>query len=401
MLWATFLMALREIRRNAMRSVLTTLGVVIGVAAVIAMVTLGEGATARVTGEISGLGRNMLIVVPGSARRSAAISNAAPFDRDDVRAIATEVPGVRAAAPSASRPILAVYGNKNWSTIVTGSDNAFFDVRSWTFLAGRRFEEAELLSGAPVCVIGATVRKELFGATDPIGAAIRVRNVACEVVGHLDSKGRSTFGDDQDDFVVMPLVTFQRRIAGNDDVAAVFVSADDTVSTEEVQDRLEILMRQRRRIGPADEDDFLVRDMKEITRVLETATGVLTTLLGAIAAVSLLVGGIGIMNVMLVSVTERTREIGVRLAIGAREREVLLQFLVEAVVLSTLGGLLGIGLGLAGSYGAARALSLPFVFLPQIIVIAFVFSAIVGIAFGFFPARKAARLNPIDALRYE
>jgi putative ABC transport system permease protein len=274
-------------------------------------------------------------------------------------------------------------------------------VREWGLAGGRFFLESEELAGSAVCVLGATPRRELFGTTDPLGATLRVGAISCEVVGMLEEKGRSTFGDDQDDFIAVPIAMFHRRIAGNQDVGVIFVSAVSAEATTEAQRGIDALLRQRRRIVDGADSDFLVRDTKEITELASTATGVLTALLGAIASVSLLVGGIGIMNIMLVSVTERTREIGIRLAIGARAREVLLQFLVEATVLSTLGGLVGIALGLGGSYLAAKPLGLPFVLVPEIVVVAGVFSAAVGVGFGFFPARKAARLNPIDALRYE
>ena len=397
----TLLMALREIRRNFMRSVLTTLGVVIGVSAVIAMVTLGQGATAKVTGDIAGLGYNLLIIVPGSARRASQMMNSPPFDMSDVTAINEQVQGAASVAPSAGRGVVAVYGNHNWNTGLTGTSNAYFDVRGWKLASGRRFNETELRGGVPVCVLGSTVRNELFGHQDPIGASIRVGGVSCEVIATLESKGRSTFGDDQDNFVATPITAFQRRVAGNTDVAAIFVTARRGRTTASVQRDLESLFRERRHIPEGQDDDFLVRDMKEISDVVRIVTGVLTALLGAIAGVSLLVGGIGIMNIMLVSVTERTREIGIRLAIGARGRDVLLQFLVEAVVISTFGGIIGIGLGLVGSYIAAHALGLPFIFLPFVTALAFLFSAFVGVLFGFLPARKAARLDPIDALRHE
>jgi putative ABC transport system permease protein len=401
MLWNTLLMSLREIRRNTMRSVLTTLGVIIGVAAVIAMVHLGEGATRRITNDISSLGRNLLFVFPGAGRRTATVVSAPPFDIADARAIAEEVSGVAGAAPSAGGAGLAVFGNKNWRTGITGTTNDYFRVREWGLDGGRFFLESEELAGSAVCVLGATPRRELFGTTDPLGATLRVGAISCEVVGMLAEKGRSTFGDDQDDFIAVPIAMFHRRIAGNQDVGVIFVSAVSAEATTEAQRGIDALLRQRRRIADGADSDFLVRDTKEITELASTATGVLTALLGAIASVSLLVGGIGIMNIMLVSVTERTREIGIRLAIGARAREVLLQFLVEATVLSTLGGLVGIALGLGGSYLASKPLGLPFVLVPEIVVVAFVFSAAVGVGFGFFPARKAARLNPIDALRYE
>jgi ABC-type antimicrobial peptide transport system permease subunit len=401
MITTTFLMAITAIRRNAMRSFLTTLGVIIGVASVIAMVTLGRGATASVTNDISALGNNLLIVAPGADRRFGSSSSAQPFNQNDVRAIREEVPAVSLVAPTSGGAARIVYGNQNWSTGVTGADNSYLRVRNWIVALGREFLEAEIRTGEAVCILGETPRRELFGAGDPLGEHIRVGTVSCEVIGVLESKGTSTFGEDQDDFIVMPLVTFQRRISGNDNIGAILVSATEGVPTRDAQLDLIALLRQRRRIHPGDEDDFVVRDMQEIGQVVSTVTGVLTTLLGAIAAVSLLVGGIGIMNIMMVAVTERTREIGIRMAIGARAGDVLLQFLVEAITLSVLGGVVGIALGLVGSFGAARAFDLPWV--PGIDVVAgsFLFSALVGVFFGYYPAHKAAQLNPIEALRYE
>ncbi|MFO0714129.1 MAG: ABC transporter permease [Sandaracinus sp.] len=401
MITTTFLMAITAIRRNAMRSFLTTLGVIIGVASVIAMVTLGRGATASVTNDISSLGNNMLIIVPGADRRFGSSSSAQPFTQNDVRAIREEVPAVALVAPTSGGAARIVYGNQNWSTGVTGADNSYLRVRNWVVELGREFTDGELRTGEAVCILGETPRRELFGAGDPIGEQIRVGTVSCEVIGVLESKGTSTFGEDQDDFILMPLVTFQRRISGNDNIGAILVSATEGVPTRDAQLDLIALLRQRRRIHVGDEDDFVVRDMQEIGQVVSTVTGVLTTLLGAIAAVSLLVGGIGIMNIMLVAVTERTREIGIRMAIGARAGDVLLQFLVEAITLSVLGGVMGIALGLLGSYGAATAFDLPWVPGLDVIVGSFVFSAFVGVFFGYYPAHKAAQLNPIEALRYE
>ncbi len=395
------LLALREVRRHAMRSVLTMLGIIIGVAAVITMVTLGGGAAARVTGEIASLGRNMLVLVPGASRHGPAMTSAPPLEMADAAAISREVPGLAAVAPAASRATLAVYANRNWPTTVTGTDDAYLSVRDWPLTAGREFDAAELRAGRMVCLLGATVTKELFGAQNPLGAVIRLGKVPCRVIGVLEAKGQSSFGTDQDDLLLVPIRAFQRRIAGNRDVGVIFLSARYSADTPEVQQRVTRLMRERRRIPEAAEDDFTVRDMKEIVSVLETATGVLTTLLGAIAAVSLVVGGIGIMNIMLVSVTERTREIGIRLAVGAREREVLLQFLVEAVLLSLLGGLAGVALGLICSLVAARMVHVPFVLDLPIVGIAFGFAGAIGVLFGYFPARKAARLDPIQALRHE
>ena len=401
MIWNALLLALREIRRNVLRSFLTILGVVIGVAAVIVMVTLGNGATRAVSAQIASLGTNLLMIRMGQHMGPGQSSSAPPFSLEDAAALARDIPAIRLLVPSASDAATAVAGNNSWSTSVTGTDNRFFDVRNWTLEAGRLFAEGELRSGRAVCIIGATVRKELFGARDPIGERIRLKSLSCEVIGLLASKGQSAMGSDQDDLVAMPLRTFQRRIAGNQDVTLIQVSIRDGDSTERAKADIERLLRERRKIGPAEQDNFSVRDMKEIATMLTGTTQVLTALLSAVAAVSLLVGGIGIMNIMLVSVTERTREIGIRLAIGAREHEVLLQFLVEAIALSALGGVLGIVLALVASMALAGAVKVPFVFDGGIVLTAFLFSVAVGVIFGFFPARRAARLDPIEALRRE
>jgi putative ABC transport system permease protein len=401
MLWNTFLLALREIRRNVMRSFLTILGIVIGVAAVIVMVTLGGGATAQVSAQISSLGSNLLIATPGKRMGPGQVSGASAFKIEDAEAIAREVSGLVAVAPAASRAMTAVFGNQNWSTMVSGTTDDYFTARNWIIQTGRRFSSSELRAGAAVCIIGATVKSKLFGNQEAVGDRIRLQKMACQVIGVLDAKGQSTMGTDQDDLVLIPLRTFQRRIAGNQDVNIIQVSAGKGVSTDRVKRDIERLLRERRHIPPGGENDFNVMDMKEITKMLTGTTQVLTGLLGAVAAVSLLVGGIGIMNIMLVSVTERTREIGIRMAIGALEREVLLQFLVEAIVLSSLGGLVGILLALSGSIALANLLHIPFIFNPGIVALAALFSAAVGVVFGYFPARKAARLDPIEALRHE
>jgi len=402
-IWETFLLAQREIRRNVLRSSLTILGIVIGVAAVITMVTLGGGATAQVTKDISSLGSNMLLMRPGQGFRGpgGASSTSPMFKMEDVEALSREISGLAAVAPSSNRIIQAIYGNENWSTTVTGTTNAFLEVRNWALTSGRAFTSADTRAGKAVCIIGSTVRKELFGGLDPLGVSIRLQKLSFQVIGVLESKGQSSFGSDQDDVVLIPIIAFQRRIAGNQDVASIYLSAKDGVSTEKVKKDVETLMRERRRIGNDQDDDFNVRDLKEIIQALTSSTRVLTALLAAVAAVSLLVGGIGIMNIMLVSVTERTREIGTRLAIGALEKEVLMQFLVEAVVLSCFGGIIGIILGLSAALAGAHALNIPFLFNLKIVSLAFVFSAAVGVIFGYFPARKAARLNPIEALRHE
>jgi len=399
----TILIAMREIRRNVMRSSLTILGIVIGVAAVITMVTVGDGATRQVAFEIASLGSNMLDVRPGQSFRGpgGTRSGAPMFKIADAEAIEREVAGLAGVAPMTGRSVQAIYGNENWSTNITGSTNNFLQVRNWVLSGGRQFTDGELRAGAAVCIIGATVRKQLFGEQDPVGSTIRLEKISCQIIGELKSKGQSGFGTDQDDFVLMPLRTVQRRIVGKNDISSISVSAKDGVSTEKVKEDIERLLRERRHLGKKEEDDFNVRDMQEIVKTLTGTTRLLTALLGAVAAVSLLVGGIGIMNIMLVSVTERTREIGIRLAIGAMEKQVLMQFLIEAVVLSCFGGIIGIILGIAAAAAGASALKVPLIFNIGIIVIAFVFSAAVGVVFGFFPARKAALLDPIEALRHE
>ncbi|MBW1858760.1 MAG: ABC transporter permease [Deltaproteobacteria bacterium] len=403
MVWESVLLALRQIRRNLMRSSLTILGIVIGVAAVIIMVTVGSGATAQVTSDIAKLGTNRLYVRAGQSRRGpgGTRSKADMFEVADADAIAREISGLSAVAPVASQTTQAIYGNQNWSTTVTGSTNAYLQGRDWGIESGRPFNSGELKAGKAVCILGATVRKELFGGQNPIGEIVRFGKVSCQVIGVVESKGQSSFGTDLDDFVLIPLRTLHRRMAGNTAVRAIYVSAQDGVSTKKVELDIVRLLRERRNILPGKADDFYVRDMQELVSTMTETTRVLTGLLGAVAAVSLLVGGIGIMNIMLVSVTERTREIGIRLAIGALERDVLMQFLVEAVVLSSCGGLIGVIVGVAGAALGAHGLGVPFIFDPKITVIAFVFSAAVGVIFGYLPARQAGRLNPIDALRHE
>jgi putative ABC transport system permease protein len=401
MLWSTVLLALRELKRNVMRSILTILGIVIGVGAVITMVTIGGGATVQVRQQIASMGSNLLMVSPGKRLGPGQSSGNIPFKQADVEAIAREVSSVASVAPVSSQSIQAVFGNQNWSTQVTGSNNQYFRVTNRSIRSGRQFSDSELRAGAAVCIVGETVRKKLFGGQDPLGEKIRLQKLSCEVIGLLEGKGQSTMGMDQDDIVVIPLSTYQRRISGNQDVAIIQVSVRDGAPTDKAQRDIQLLMRERRHLSPSDDDNFNVMDMKEIAKMLTGTTQLLTALLSAVAAVSLLVGGIGIMNIMLVSVTERTREIGIRLAIGALESEVLMQFLVEAVVLSSFGGLIGIVLALTASVWLASMLRVPFVFNTGIVVIAFLFSAAVGVIFGYFPALKAARLDPIEALRHE
>jgi len=402
MIWNALVLALRAIRRNKMRSFLTILGIVIGVAAVITLVTVGGGATAKVTEDIAKLGSNLLMVTPGQMRGGGGASGSAKsFEIDDVKAISRDVGSLAGVAPTSSSSAMAVFGAKNWSTQVSGVDQAFFKVKDWTVEEGRVFAEGELRSGTAVCILGATAKNELFGEQAPVEQRVRIKGISFEVVGVLSAKGQSTTGKDQDDLIIMPLRAFQRRISGNENISLIQVSVEDGASTEKAQQDIEGLLRERRRISTLKANDFQIRDMKELASTMLATTQLLTTLLGAVAAVSLLVGGIGIMNIMLVSVTERTREIGTRLAIGALEREVLLQFLVEAMVLSAFGGLFGIILALVASAVLTRVLEVPFVVNAGIIAVAFVFSAAVGLIFGYVPARKAAGLDPIEALRHE
>ncbi len=404
MWFQAILLALKEIRRNLMRSSLTILGIVIGVAAVITMVTLGSGATAKVTEDISSLGSNLLQIRPGQGFRGpgGARSESLPFEDADVEAIRNQIDSLAAVAPVTSSMVQIIYGNQNRLTSITGSTNDYITAQNWTIESGRKFTNGELMGGKPVCIIGASVKKNLFGAEDPIGMTFRLKKISFKIIGVFKSKGQASFGMDQDDFVLVPVKTFQRRISGNRNISSIMVSAMDGVSTEKVKEELEALLRERRpgSKGPQG-DDFSVMDMKEIATMLTSTTGILTALLGAVAAISLLVGGIGIMNIMLVSVTERTREIGIRLAIGALENEVLKQFLLEAVVLSSFGGVIGITFGLTSAFLLSMLLGVPFTINMMIVLIAFMFSAAVGVVFGYVPARKAAQLDPIVALRHE
>jgi putative ABC transport system permease protein len=401
MLFETLKLAVQAIMRNALRSALTVLGIVIGVGAVIAMVTIGNGTTAKVAADMAKLGSNLLFVRPGQFGPGRSSADAKPFNVRDVSELRAQLRGAKAVAPVARYSATVISGSASRTVSITGTDNAYFVTQDLGLQQGRQFLEGEIRGGRSVCLIGETVRQELFGGAEPIGRNIRVNKVSCEVIGVLDIKGQSSFGVDQDDIVLMPLRTFHRRISGNTDISIIYVSARDDVETAKVQHDVERLLRERRNITRNKEDDFTVRDMKQIAQTQLATTGILTVLLGAVAGVSLLVGGIGIMNIMLVSVTERTREIGIRLAIGAQESQVLMQFLVEAVVLSLFGGIVGVILGLALAGLATTAMQIPFIVDLQIVVIAFAFSALVGIVFGYFPARRAARLNPIDALRHE
>lgn len=404
MLFNALMLAIKEIRRNILRSFLTVLGIVIGVASVIAMVILGDGTTAYITNDISKLGSNMLTLSPGKERKgppSAGVS-AKPFNIEDSEILVNETTTLDSVAPYSSTSLTAVYGNENHSTNIYGTVNSYLAIHDWQMESGRMFTAQELVAGKNVCIIGKSVQTKLFGEQDPLDAIVRLENFGCKVIGVLESKGAAGFGGmDQDDLIVIPLKMFQRRISGKKDIDSISMSLKDGASSEEAKAEVTTIMRERRHIRKNEDDNFHLGDMKDIINTITSTTKMLTYLLGSVAAISLLVGGIGIMNIMLVSVTERTREIGIRLAIGAMEREVLMQFLVEAVVLSSLGGAIGIILGLVIAFGSTSFFDLPFVINQFIIVIALLFSMFIGIFFGFFPAKKAAKMNPIDALRYE
>jgi putative ABC transport system permease protein len=379
------------------------LGIVIGVASVIAMVMIGDGTTANVTANIEKLGSNMLNVRVGQEKRGAPRddNSAKPFKIEDITAIKNEVSNLKGVTAENSGMANVVFGNKSNSSLIVGTTSDYFIIKDWEVEQGRIFEEGELSSGKSVCILGTTVVKNLFGDENPIGATIRIKNFPCSVIGVLASKGASSFGRDQDEVVITPLKMYQRKIQGNLDVSSIIVSVMEEKYIEDAKAQIISLMQDRRAVKVGESDNFHIRDMKDILNTMTSTTKMLTYLLGSIAAISLLVGGIGIMNIMLVSVTERTREIGIRLAIGAMQSEVLLQFLIEAIVLSTLGGIIGIFLGLGVGYMVVGIFDLPYIINTQIILISFIFSTLIGVIFGYFPARKAARLNPIDALRYE
>ncbi|MCG3688922.1 ABC transporter permease [Aliarcobacter butzleri] len=403
MLSNAFLIAIKEIRRNILRSILTILGIVIGVASVIAMVMIGDGTTASVKESITKLGTNMLTLRVGQERRGPPRedNSSKPFQNEDITAIKNEIQNIKGVAAENSTKMNIVYGNKSNNSSVIGTNNDYFIIKDWALKDGRIFDDSELSSGKSSCIIGTTIVTQLFGDENPIGASIRLKNMTCNVIGVLASKGAAAFGNDQDEIVIVPLKMYQRKIKGDKDVSSIIISITEERYIENAKTEITSLMQERRAVKIGEPDNFHIRDMKDILDTMTSTTNMLTYLLGSIAAISLLVGGIGIMNIMLVSVTERTREIGTRLAIGAMESEVLLQFLVEAVVLSTWGGIIGIFLGLGVGYAIVNMMQLPFIINNQIIIISFVFSTLIGIIFGYFPARKAARLNPIDALRYE
>jgi putative ABC transport system permease protein len=408
MLLSTCLLALRSIQRNLLRSFLTILGIVIGVSAVITMVTLGKGATQAVQTKISSLGSNLLMVRLGQRQGPGGSGGGThgiqQFKETDAVAIQSQIGGVAAVAPEGRSSVTIVGNGRNWATSVIGSTNAWFSIGNWKLASGRMFADDEQISGGAVCIIGETVRREIFGGTagqTGLGQQLRIKQFSCDVVGVLAPKGQGGMGFDQDDTVLVPLQTLQRRVTGTRTVPMLLISMQEGSDSTRLKNSLRQLLRERRKLASGDDDNFNILDTQQIAEALSGTTKVMTTLLGAVAAVSLLVGGIGIMNIMLVSVTERTREIGLRLAIGALEREVLLQFLIEAVVLSALGGLIGILIATAASWGLAGVMSVPYLFNPAINLMSLLFSAAIGVVFGYFPARRAARMDPIEALRHE
>ena len=407
--WASARIAVRALRVNKLRSALTMLGIVIGVGAVITMVAVGAGAQARVAEQIQSLGSNMIIVLSGSITAGGVRMGSGSqltITEDDAWAIQREIPAVAAAAPTSRGGAQVVYGNLNWATSIQGVTLEFFTAREWDVADGRLFSQEEVEGAGKVALVGLTVAGNLFGDSDPLGQVIRIKNVPFTVIGTLERKGQTTFGQDQDDTVLIPLSTAKKKVLGASQanarsVGSIAVKVREARAMPEAEQEIRGLLRQRHRLQAFQDDDFNIRNLTEVLQSQEASSRVLTLLLAAIASVSLLVGGIGIMNIMLVSVTERTREIGLRMAVGARGRDILLQFLVEAVTLSLIGGAIGIAMGLAGSYSIAYFAQWRTLVSTEAVFVAFAFAAAVGVFFGFYPARKAAALNPIDALRYE
>jgi len=401
--------ALRALAVNKLRSALTMLGIVIGVGAVIVMIAVGAGAQARVEEQIRALGSNLLLVMPGSTTAGGVrlgFGSGSTLTEDDVAAVNREIPEALA-APALRGTAQVIWSNSNWSTQIFGVTPEYLDVRQWALASGRVFEPAEMAAAAKVCLIGATVARQLFGAADPLDQSIRIKRVPFTVIGVLDVKGQSMMGTDQDDLILMPIKTARSRVLGtasaarNRTVGTIWVKVADGIDTKVVEEQVRSLLRQRHRIQPGADDDFSLRNLAEVMAAQEASSRVLALLLAAVASVSLLVGGIGIMNIMLVSVTERTREIGLRMAVGARTRDILGQFLVEAVTLSLIGGLAGVGLGVAASVVIAELAGWRIVLSPEAVALAVAFAFVIGVFFGFYPARKAARLNPVEALRFE
>jgi putative ABC transport system permease protein len=405
-LMATFKLALRALARNKMRSILTMLGIIIGVGAVIAMVGIGQGASASIQSQISQLGNNMLYVSAGSANTGGmrgGSGSGTTLTVEDVEAIESEAPSVRAASPNVRASGQLVYGNQNWSASggIVGVNEKFPEIRDWQVGSGEFFTSADVRYAARVAVIGKTVADNLFAGMDPIGQTLRIRNLPFRVVGVLARKGQNQVGQDQDDTVIIPYTAAQKKLLSNTRVSMAMVSAVSADATSSAESQITALLRQRHRLAPNEENDFTVRNLSDIAEAASASSSIMTNLLASIAGVSLLVGGIGIMNIMLVSVTERTREIGIRMAIGARSRVIRRQFLIESMTISLVGGIIGVLLGVAASVGISSTLNWPTLVSPASIFISVIFSVLVGILFGYYPARKAAALDPIDALRYE
>jgi putative ABC transport system permease protein len=403
----SLLIAMRALRVNKMRALLTMLGIIIGIAAVIAMVAIGSGASKMISDQIASIGSNLLLVLPGSVTSGGLRSGSGgtpTLTYDDAKAIKAECPSVANVAPTVRGSAQIVYGNQNWSTVVNGATPEMVTVRDWPITSGRNISQSDVDGATKNCLIGQTIAENLFGAEDPVGKIIRIKKIPFTVIGMLEHKGQSPQGQDQDDVIYIPLRTAQRKLFGSQfpgSVGAIMIQAQNADVLKKAEEEITALLDQRHRIGPSHDRDFTVRNLSEILAVSEQSSKVMSILLGAVASISLIVGGIGIMNIMLVSVTERTREIGIRMAIGAKRRDILLQFLTEAVLLTTCGGIIGMGMGVIGAMAISKIMDWPTLISSKAIIIAFLFSAGVGVFFGFYPARKAAGLNPIDALRYE
>jgi putative ABC transport system permease protein len=401
--------AMRALAVNKLRSALTMLGIIIGVAAVIVMIAVGAGAQARVEEQIRSLGSNLLLILSGTTTAGGVrmgFGSNLTISEDDAAAIPREIPQTMS-APALRGTAQVVWGNQNWSTVIFGVTPEYIDVRQWELAAGRLFDTTDMVGATKVCLIGQTVARQLFGGTDPIGQAIRIRRVPFTVIGVLETKGQSMMGTDQDDLILMPISTARKRVLGASNLAkqrsvgTIWVKVAEGYDMKTAEEQVRALLRQRHRLQPGQDDDFSLRNLEEVAATQEASSRVLALLLAAVASVSLVVGGIGIMNIMLVSVTERTREIGLRMAVGARTRDILGQFLVEAVTLSLIGGLVGVVLGMGAAFGVAQLAGWRIVVAPQAVLLAVAFAFVIGVFFGFYPARKAARLNPVEALRFE
>lgn len=400
----TLKVAFRSLAKNSMRSFLTMLGIIIGVGAVIAMMSIGQGAEKQINEQIASLGTNVILIFPGSQSRGGinlGIGSTSTLTADDMIAIKNNCPNVKLISPAIRTNAQVVFGDKNWNTTIMGVETDFFEIRSWPIIEGLNFSESNIRSGAKVCIIGKTASEKLFGGANPIGSIIRIKKLPFLIIGILDEKGQSAQGSDQDDVIIAPYTTVQKKIMGVDFLGIMIASAKSESLILDAQEQITQLLRIRHKIADSDDNDFTIRTQTEISNTASSMTKILTMLLASIASISLLVGGIGIMNIMLVSVTERTREIGIRMSVGARKNDILLQFLIEAIVLCLIGGAIGTGFGIGIAKLVSSIAGWPIFISTNSILIAFGFSFAIGVFFGFYPARKAANLNPIDALRYE